>query len=132
MQLTLQNSLGIGICVKQLYEMTENERIASPNRAIQKKISQQLHKNLNDLGIKAQLKGLVNERLHAVIGLPQGLWLLIDMDGQNPEFYISEDRDGYSYLYWYDSDKMDLLLAEIADILEMYDSTKRNTRAKMA
>jgi len=127
MQLTLQNSLGIGICVKQLYEMTENERIASPNRAIQKKISQQLHKNLNDLGIKAQLKGLVNERLHAVIGLPQGLWLLIDMDGLNPEFYISEDRDGYSYLYWYDSNKKDLLLTEIAEILEMNQNTRRNT-----
>jgi len=126
-QLTLQHIIGIGERIKQLYEMTEDERIASPNRAIQKKISQQLHKNLNNLGIKAQLKGLVNERLHAVIGLPQDLWLLIDMDGLNPEFYISEDRDGYSYLYWYDSDKKDLLLAEIADILEVYESARRNT-----
>ena len=118
MQLTLQHSLGTGKRIKQLREMTEMERINSPIRAIQKKISQQLHKKLNALGIKAQLKGLVNERLHAVIGLPQGLWLLIDMDGLNPEFYISEDRDGFSYLYWYDSDSKDLLLDEISEILE--------------
>jgi hypothetical protein len=107
--------------------MTEKERIASPNRAIQKKVSQQLHKKLNALGIKAQLKGLVNERLHAVIGLPQDLWLLIDMDGLNPEFYISEDRDGFSYLYWYDSDSNDLLLGEISEILGVYESARRNT-----
>ena len=107
--------------------MTEKERINSSNRAIQKKTSQRLHKKLNTMGVKAQLKGLINERLHAVIGLPQKLWLLVDMDGLNPEFYISEDRDGYSYLYWYDSDKKDLLLAEIADILEVYESARRNT-----
>lgn len=119
MQLTLFNSLGSNERVRQLHEMTEDERIASPNRAIQRKISQQLHKKLNELGIKVQLKGCVNERLHAVIGLPKDLWLLIDMDGLDPEFYISEDRDGYSYLYWYDSNKIELLLAEITDILKV-------------
>lgn len=98
--------------------MTEEERINSPNRAIQKKTSQRLHKKLNAIGVKAQLKGLINERLHAVIGLPKGLWLLIDMDDLNPEFYISEDRDGFSYLYWYDSDHEELLLDEISEILE--------------
>jgi len=41
------------------------------------------------------------------------------MDGLDPEFYISEDRDGYSYLYWYDSNKIELLLAEITDILKV-------------
>ena len=117
-QLTLQYSLGIGRRIKQLCEMTEEERIDSSNRAIQKKTSQRLHKKLNAMGIKAQLKGLINERLHGVIGLPQKLWLLVDMDGLNPEFYISEDRDGFSYLYWYDSDHEALLLDEISEILE--------------
>lgn len=117
MQLTLQHSLGIGRRIRQLHEMTEKERITSPNRAIQKRVSQHLHKKLNAMGIKAQLKGLINERLQAVIGLPKNLWLLVDMDGLNPEFYISEDRDGFSYLYWYDA--KDLLLDEIIEVLEV-------------
>ena len=117
MQLTLFHSLGSSKRVRQFSDMTEDERIASPERAIQRKKSQQLHKKLNGLGIKAQLKGPVNERLHAVIGLPKDLWLLIDMDGLEPEFYISEDRDGFSYLYWYDVE--DLLLDEIIEVLEV-------------
>jgi len=125
-QLTLQYSfLGIGRRIKQLCEMTEKERINSSNRAIQKKTSQRLHKKLNAMGVKAQLKGLINERLHAVIGLPQRLWLLVDMDGLNPEFFISEDRDGFSYLYWYDSDHETLLLDEIREILEVYKDAMR-------
>jgi hypothetical protein len=116
-QLTLNMSLGIDDDMKQLHEMNETERINSINRAIQKKVSQRLHKKLNAIGIKVQLKGLVNIRLQAVIQLPEGLWLLVDMDGLNPEFYISEDRDGFSYIYWYD-DNEKLLLDEIKMILE--------------
>jgi len=103
--------------MKQLHEMTETERINSINRKIQKKVSQRLHKKLNAIGIKVQLKGLVNTRLQAVIQLPEGLWLLVDMDDLDPEFYISEDRDGFSYIYWYD-DNEKLLLDEIKEILE--------------
>ena len=44
-QLTLQHSLGIGKRIRQLYEMTEDERIGCPNRAIQKRVSQHLHRN---------------------------------------------------------------------------------------
>ena len=116
-QLTLYMSLGLDNDMKQLHEMTETERINSINRAIQKKVSQRLHKKLNAIGIKVQLKGLVNTTLQAVIQLPEGLWLLVDMDGLDPEFYISEDRDGFSYIYWYD-DNEKLLLDEIKEILE--------------
>ena len=96
--------------------MSEDERIRSYTRKVQKKIAQRMHKTLNSMGIKAQLKGAVNDRLQPVIQLPEGLWLLIDMDAVEPEYLICEDRDGYCILYFYDNNEK-LLLKEINEIL---------------
>lgn len=101
--------------LSQLRDMTEDERIASASRRIQKKVSQGLHKRLNAAGIKAQLKGAVNEKLQAVIKIPKGLWLLVDMDLIEPDFMISEDQEGNCILYCYDNNER-LLLKEIKGI----------------
>ena len=108
---------------RQLKDMPEDERIRSSERRAQKKIAQRMHKTLNSIGIKAQLKGAVNDRLQSVIELPKGLWLLIDMDGLEPEFMVCEDRYGDCILYFYDNDEM-LLLKEINEILMPSSRTK--------
>ncbi|MFC1828060.1 hypothetical protein ACFL0O_00425 [Thermodesulfobacteriota bacterium] len=102
---------------KQLKDITEDERIQSYERKVQRKIAQMMHKTINSMSIKVQLKGAVNDNLQSVIQLPKGLWLLIDMDLIEPEFIISEDRQGYCILYFYDNDKA-LLLKEIGEIIK--------------
>jgi len=103
--------------VKQFRDMAEDERIQSYERKVQRKIAQRMHKTINSMGIKAQLKGAVNDRLQSVIQLPEELWLLIDMDLIEPEFIISEDRQGDCILYFYDNNEA-LLLKEIGEIIK--------------
>jgi hypothetical protein len=108
--------------VSQLRDMSEDERIQSHIRKIQKKIAQRMHKIINSIGIKAQLKGAVNDRLQSVIQLPKGLWLLIDMDAVEPEYLVCEDREGDCILYFYDNNEAGLL-EEITEILAIPSRT---------
>ena len=111
----------------QLKDMTEDERIQSHERKVQKKIAQKMHKAINSMGISAQLKGPVNDKLQSVVQLPRGFWLLVDMDMLEPEFIISDDRQGNCTLLFYDNNE-ELLLKEIKEMFPSYSRQIMNSQ----
>lgn len=91
-------------------------KLTVTERLLQRKKAQELHKRLNKLGIKVQLKGANNDRNQSVIELSDD-WLLVVVENNKLFYHICEDREGNCIKYYYDNEAQ--LIEELAERLNI-------------
>ncbi len=84
---------------------TYSVKLTVIERTKQRKKAQELHKKLNYMGIRVQLKGANNDRNQSVLQLIEGGWLLVVVENNKLFYHICEDREGNCIKHYYEDEE---------------------------